>query len=91
MLATLWRHEERWDAAEEQLDRLERLETAAPWTNEIKRERERICADRVKTMPQGDLGEEVATGSGVQGEPDATRASVVAKPWSELPAVASAP
>ena len=30
MLATLWRHEGRRDAAAEELDRLERLETAAP-------------------------------------------------------------
>jgi hypothetical protein len=64
MLATLWRHEGRWVEAAEQLDRLERLETAAPWTNEIKRERERICADRVMTMPREDLGEEVSAVGG---------------------------
>ncbi len=40
MLATLWRHEGRQDAATAELDRLERLETAAPWHYEIARERE---------------------------------------------------
>jgi hypothetical protein len=49
MLATLWRHEGRFDAASAELDRLERLETAAPWQDEITRERERIAANRVKT------------------------------------------
>ena len=42
MLATLWRHEGRTDAASEELDRLERLETAEPWKVEIGWERERI-------------------------------------------------
>jgi hypothetical protein len=44
MLATLWRHEGRMEAAVEQLDKLERLETAAPWKSEINWERERIDA-----------------------------------------------
>lgn len=47
MLATLWRHEGRLDAASEQLDQLGRLETAAPWKSEISWERERIGADSV--------------------------------------------
>jgi hypothetical protein len=47
MLATLWRHEGRPDAATEELDRLELLETAAPWKDEIARERERIDAASV--------------------------------------------
>jgi hypothetical protein len=42
MLATLWRHESRPEAAEEELDQLELLETAAPWRYEIAQERERI-------------------------------------------------
>jgi tetratricopeptide (TPR) repeat protein len=42
MLATLWRHEGRLDSAREELDRLERLEAAGPWSDEIARERERI-------------------------------------------------
>jgi len=42
MLATLWRHEGRPQAAADELDRLERLETAAAWKSEIARERERI-------------------------------------------------
>jgi tetratricopeptide (TPR) repeat protein len=50
MLATLWRHEGRHDAAIEHLDRLDCLETAAPWRDEIARERERICAASVKTL-----------------------------------------
>ena len=57
MLATLWRHEGRFDAASDQLDRLERLETAAPWQLEIAREREQICANRVKTELQTAVGE----------------------------------
>jgi len=47
MLATLWRHEGRLDAAAEELDRLELLETAAPWKDEIAWERERIDAASV--------------------------------------------
>jgi hypothetical protein len=42
MLATLWRHQDRTEAAAQQLDQLERLETAAPWKSEISWERERI-------------------------------------------------
>jgi hypothetical protein len=41
LLATLWRHEGRQEAAAEELDRLDRLETAAPWKTEIAWERER--------------------------------------------------
>jgi hypothetical protein len=47
MLATLWRHQNRLGAATEELDRLERLETAAPWKSEISWERERISAGSV--------------------------------------------
>jgi hypothetical protein len=47
MLATLWRHEGRPEAAAEELDRLELLETAAPWKDEIAWERERIAAASV--------------------------------------------
>ena len=50
LLATLWRHEGRHDAAIEHLDRLDCLETAAPWRNEIASERERLCAASVKTL-----------------------------------------
>jgi hypothetical protein len=52
MLATLWRHEGRLEAASEQLDQLARLETAAPWGYEIACERERIRAASVETMSQ---------------------------------------
>jgi hypothetical protein len=48
MLATLWRHEGRFDAAAEQLAELERLEAAAPWKSEISWERERIDAVSVE-------------------------------------------
>jgi tetratricopeptide (TPR) repeat protein len=44
MLATLWRHQGRTEAAGQQLDQLERLESAAPWRSEISWERERIGA-----------------------------------------------
>ena len=47
MLATLWRHQNRLGAALAELDRLERLETAAPWKSEISWERERIGAGSV--------------------------------------------
>jgi hypothetical protein len=47
MLATLWRHEGRLEAAAEELDRLARLETAAAWTTEIAWERERIYSASV--------------------------------------------
>jgi tetratricopeptide (TPR) repeat protein len=47
MLATLWRHEGRLEAAAEELDRLELLETAAPWKDEIAWERERIVTASV--------------------------------------------
>jgi hypothetical protein len=50
LVATIWRHEQRLDAASSELDRLERLETAAPWQFEIARERERICAARVESV-----------------------------------------
>jgi hypothetical protein len=63
MLATLWRHEGRTDAANRELDRLERLETAAAWEYEIACERERICASYVVKLPTefsatGDRSEE---------------------------------
>ena len=51
MLATLWRHEGRTDEASRELDRLERLETAAAWDYEIACERERICASCVVKLP----------------------------------------
>lgn len=51
MLATLWRHEGRKDDAADQLDRLNRLETGAPWRYEISRERELVCANCVETLP----------------------------------------
>jgi hypothetical protein len=51
MLATLWRHEGRIEPASRELDRLERLETAAPWEFEIACERERICASCVVKLP----------------------------------------
>lgn len=60
MLATLWRHEGRLDAAREQLDQLDRLETAAPWAYEITRERERICANCVETIRQEPAGDSPA-------------------------------
>jgi hypothetical protein len=47
MLATLWRHQNRLGAANDELDKLERLETAAPWKSEISWERERIGAGSV--------------------------------------------
>jgi hypothetical protein len=69
LLATLWRHEGRFDAASDQLDRLARLETAAPWREEIEWERERIAVIRVKTEVPTDRaeGEELA----VEGVPSA--------------------
>ncbi len=68
MLATLWRHEGRQDAAIEELDRLELLETAAPWKNEIAWERERIRSasvveDAILTFPnQAELPHAETTG-----------------------------
>lgn len=50
LLATLWRHESRPEAAAAELDRLELLETAAPWRHEIAQERERITAACVLKM-----------------------------------------
>ncbi|MEX2168270.1 MAG: hypothetical protein WD851_03090 [Pirellulales bacterium] len=46
LLATLWRHSGRLDEAVGQLDRLQRLEDAAPWQFEINREREFIAVAR---------------------------------------------
>jgi tetratricopeptide (TPR) repeat protein len=51
LLATLWRHEGRLEAAAAELDRLERLETAAPWRTEIAWERERFYAASVIKEP----------------------------------------
>jgi hypothetical protein len=51
MLATLWRHEGRLEAAAEELDQLDRLETAAPWKMEIAWERERIYPASVVEEP----------------------------------------
>lgn len=42
MLATLWRHQQRWQEAERQLDRLERMEAAENWQQEIAAERLRL-------------------------------------------------
>lgn len=42
MLATLWRHLGRNDEAAEQLHRLQRLEAAGPWRDEIAREKEQL-------------------------------------------------
>ena len=42
MLATLWRHQQRPEEALRQLDRLERLEAADNWRNEIAAEREKL-------------------------------------------------
>ncbi len=42
MLATLWRHLGRVQEAEKQLGRLERLEAASPWLDEITHEREQL-------------------------------------------------
>lgn len=64
MLATLWRHEKRLDAAREELDRLECLETAAPWAFEIAAERERIAAASVKTDETETSGDSKVTGMG---------------------------
>lgn len=55
MLATLWRHEGRLDAAAQQLDQLELLETAADWGSEIAWERERILAASVIQEPVSPL------------------------------------
>jgi hypothetical protein len=44
MLVTIWRRQGRTEAALQQLDQLDRLETAAPWKSEISWERERIGA-----------------------------------------------
>jgi hypothetical protein len=50
LLATLWRHEGRPDAAAAELDRLELLEAAAPWRHEIAQERERNTAACVEQI-----------------------------------------
>jgi hypothetical protein len=42
MLSTLWRHQGRLEEAGRQLDRLERLEAAGKWRQEIAAERERL-------------------------------------------------
>ena len=46
LLATLWRRSGRFDEAVGQLDRLQRLEDAAPWQFEINFEREFIAVAR---------------------------------------------
>ena len=66
MLATLWRHEGRREAAAEQLDRLALLETAELWRHEIAQERERITAVDVESedhqeLPSVPSAEEVPT------------------------------
>ncbi len=65
MLATLWRHEGRQEAAAAELDQLERLESSAAWKNEIAWERERIGAASVVDleMLQRDAAEEQFSGS----------------------------
>ncbi|RIK72470.1 MAG: hypothetical protein DCC67_19230 [Planctomycetota bacterium] len=65
MLATLWRHEGRLDAATEELDRLERLEASAGWRDEIAWERERIAAAGViddETLKLDAAGELTSSG-----------------------------
>lgn len=52
LLATLWRRERRYAAAQAELDRLELWEAAAPWRHEIARERELVCANCVENMPE---------------------------------------
>jgi hypothetical protein len=63
LLATLWRHEGHFEKASRELERLECLEPGAPWRYEIARERERICAACVKTMPQDASAEASDEGS----------------------------
>lgn len=65
LLATLWRHEGRPEAAAAELDRLDLLEAAAPWRHEIAQERERITAACVlKLEPaQPELAETTADAS----------------------------
>lgn len=83
MLATLWRHEGRFDAAREELDRLERLETAAPWQFEIASERERIYAACVERAAQ-----DAHPGEGAQiGSP--SPAEVPSPPVSAITAASS--
>jgi hypothetical protein len=55
LLATMWRHTGRPADARRQLDRLERLDAAAPWQFEIARERERIAAALLaEPLPPGE-------------------------------------
>ena len=43
LLATLWRHQTRYEDARQELDRLARLESAKVWQFEIGQERQRIA------------------------------------------------
>jgi tetratricopeptide (TPR) repeat protein len=71
LLATLWRHEGRLEVADAELDRLELLESAAPWRHEIAQERERIAAACVLQMHS-------APAEGAETNSDATTAKYAA-------------
>jgi Tetratricopeptide repeat len=52
MLATLWRHLGRFQEAHKQLSRLEQLEAASPWLDEITHEREQLQQALLDELPQ---------------------------------------
>ena len=49
MLATLYRHKERYDESDNLLRELERLEDSARWKNEIRMEKRKLIAANAKT------------------------------------------
>ena len=56
MLATLWRHLGRAQEAHKQLSRLERLEAASPWLDEITHEREQLKQALPEELPEEPTG-----------------------------------
>lgn len=70
MLATLWRHENRLEDARRELDRLSSYESAAPWRDEITRERKQLEPANVLDSEAGeDAGEKEEEAAWVEPAP----------------------
>lgn len=61
LLATMWRHQQRYQEAQRQLDRLARLEAAQTWQREIAAERRRL--EQALALPEPAENETIATDS----------------------------
>jgi hypothetical protein len=68
MLATLYRHKERYDEAGYLLRELDRLEDAVPWKFEIRSEKRKLMAANAKRLTKGKT--KLVTQNSEQGKPE---------------------